>query len=244
MRRQPQKRSCIDSASPTAVADQDPTVESILSDDSIPVHLKVVISCLLEDSKRLHVMMNHCHELTKVIDTQKSEISSLKAALPSSVAAAKSSEQVHSVVPECVPRFTGGSCSYEDIERAKSVVINGVTESLAQYSSARVIHDHNAVRENMDFLEIDCSTVAAYRLGRFDPNRSRSIKVALPASSIARLMLRRAPRDISEFVAFSSVAPPKRSWRVGEQNVNVISNLMANMQVMLLFKLPTRTMRS
>lgn len=65
---------------------------------------------------------------------------------------------------------------------------------LKAYSSARVIHDHNAVREIMDFLEIDCSTVAVYRLGRFDPNRSRSIKVVLPASFFARLMLRRASR--------------------------------------------------
>ncbi|KHJ94138.1 hypothetical protein OESDEN_05937 [Oesophagostomum dentatum] len=55
-RRKPAKRQCVDNqASPAEPRDLDQQIRILLKGDSIPKHLRSVISCLLDDRKRLRV---------------------------------------------------------------------------------------------------------------------------------------------------------------------------------------------
>lgn len=197
MHRQPSKRQCIDLATtPSTPGDLDDHVQSILRDDSIPAHLRTVIAFLLEDRKQLQTMMEQCREMTDTIASLRDELSVLKNSFiscspPSQTPVTQAMDTNNSTSSSPPPTSTQ---SFEEIERRRSVVIAGLGESQAEHSSTRVLHDFNAVREIMDFLSIDCSTLSVYRLGRFNANHPRLVKVVLPASFFAKLMVRRAPR--------------------------------------------------
>lgn len=196
-RRQPQKRQCPDvtptQSSPT---DLSSLAESILSDESIPTHLRTIISCLLEDRKQLHVMLEHCRELAQSIDGLKAEIASLRnISQPVSSPNLDSSPVFVSDNPSAQTRHPvpPSTPSYEEIERRRSIVISGLIESQARVASERVLHDYYAAREIMDHLSIDCPIVAVYRLGRPKSNAPRLVKLVLPSSFFASQMIRRAP---------------------------------------------------
>ena len=46
----------------------------------------------------------------------------------------------------------------------------------------------------MDFLGIECQPNSVVRMGRYDQAHSRLVKIVLPNSRFARMMLNRAPR--------------------------------------------------
>ncbi|RCN26226.1 hypothetical protein ANCCAN_28054, partial [Ancylostoma caninum] len=158
----------------------------------LPQHLKAIISCLLEDRRRLQSVLEHFRELSEEVINLRAENARLKA----------SAVGGQSSLPAPPPAMTSPAISipkspcrsFEEIERARSIVIAGIPESRAELSSARVHHDYDCIRDVMDFLAIECSTIAAYRMGAFNGDRPRLLKVVLPASFYVKQILRRAPR--------------------------------------------------
>ncbi|KIH62579.1 hypothetical protein ANCDUO_07139 [Ancylostoma duodenale] len=140
-RRKPQKRLCVDGNSSPTQTGLELQSDAILRDESLPQHVKTFISCLLDDRK----------QLLQMIDQYPSQ----------AVVSSQDKQHTANVV---------SSRNLNDVERSRSLVVIGVPESTAEQSSDRVAHDLGAVREIMDFLEVDCSPVAVYRMAR--PNRS------------------------------------------------------------------------
>lgn len=158
------------------------------------LQLRMVISILLDDRRHLRSMMEHFREMTDTISSLRAEITVFKTTLSSYSTSSQHTSQTMEIDNPVSSSPPTSTTSYEEIERNRSVVIAGLNESQAEHSSPRVLHDFNAVREIMDFLSIDCSTLSVYRLGRFNASHPRLVKVVLPASFFAKLMIRRAPR--------------------------------------------------
>ncbi|EYC45600.1 hypothetical protein Y032_0422g1192 [Ancylostoma ceylanicum] len=198
--RKPVKGHCIDPvASPNSVnashalGDLDIHAEALINDDSLPQHLKVIISCLLQERRRLHTVLDHLRELSDEVINLRAESARLKASV---VGQTPFPAPPLTVTPPAIPTSNDKppARSFEEIERARSIVIARIPESKSELSSARMHHDYDCIRDIMDFLAIDCSTIAVYRMGRFNVNHPRLLKIILPASFYAKQVLRRAPR--------------------------------------------------
>ncbi|KIH63764.1 hypothetical protein ANCDUO_05933 [Ancylostoma duodenale] len=198
-RRNPKKRPCTDvgSTSPEQ-ADLDQRAAMLLDDDSLPINVRSVISLLMEDRKRMSAMLDNYREVHNEVKLLKSEIASLKCAslYQNPIQTSKTT-----AVPEPVNNNSSiesnhatGVRSFDEVERSRSIIVAGLPESSAEQASLRVYHDYNCIREIMDFLGIDCSIVAVYRLGRVANNRARLVKLVLPASVFVKMMLKHAPR--------------------------------------------------
>ncbi|EYC24576.1 hypothetical protein Y032_0013g1979 [Ancylostoma ceylanicum] len=157
-------------APPSTTSDLDSQAEAVLRDNSIPLPLRTVISLLFEDKRHLLVMMNYSRKVNDVITGLKEEIFNLNNLLSilsdpaPSASFPSASGKTASSLPDSNHSF------YDEIERSRSLVFAGLSESRADTASSRVLHDFNAVCEIMDFLPIGCSPVTAYRLGRFNPH--------------------------------------------------------------------------
>ncbi|KIH66059.1 hypothetical protein ANCDUO_03611 [Ancylostoma duodenale] len=144
--------------------------------------------------KQFQVLFDLCKELTKEVKILRAENSALK----SQNAVDKSDVPPSSSTPNPSSVLNSSSStpteSFGETERKRSVVIAGKVESKDSLALNRVLHDHLCVKEISDFWNVDCSAISAYRLGRYNANHPRLIKVVLPASYYARLLLRRAHR--------------------------------------------------
>ncbi|EYC04930.1 hypothetical protein Y032_0021g309 [Ancylostoma ceylanicum] len=158
-------------------------INLILGDDTIQPHLKSVIGYLLDRHDRLSALLNAANDfnrkLVAEISSFKGEIISLKNAIVSSNTSS-SDKSVES------------RTSFEEIERNRSVVISGVTESKAKNSTVRAHDDYVTVKEILDHLSVECNPLSVYRMGKPMTKRPRLLKVVLPTSFFQRQMLRRA----------------------------------------------------
>lgn len=192
------KRHRIDfTTPPTSPPDLDLQIEALLKDESLPSHLRTVVSYLVEDRKQTQSLLKICRELTEEVRLLRSENAKLKqqsSVVSNDVSQDSAPPKSDSHEAPAKPTVHSSSLPYEEVERSRSIVIAGIAESNYPSSSARVIQDIQCVRDIMDFLSIDCYPVSVYRLGRYNRNYPRLIKVVLPASVFAKQMLRRAPR--------------------------------------------------
>ncbi|EYC35941.1 hypothetical protein Y032_0955g3204 [Ancylostoma ceylanicum] len=85
------KRHCIDPVgSPNSInassapADLDHHAEALIKNDTVPQHLKVIISCLLEDRRRLHSVLEHFRELREEVINLRAGNARLKASFAGS----------------------------------------------------------------------------------------------------------------------------------------------------------------
>lgn len=76
--------------------------------------------------------------------------------------------------------------------KESSIVISNVPESSSSKPSERSTHDFGFVVEVLNHLGVECTPCSVYRMGRFDQNRPRLIKVVLPASRFQRLAIKGA----------------------------------------------------
>ncbi|KIH54880.1 hypothetical protein ANCDUO_14971 [Ancylostoma duodenale] len=196
--RKPVKRHCIDPVgSPNAPCDLDHHAEALIKDDSLPQPLKVIIACLLEDRRRLQSALDPFRELSEEVINLRAENAKLKA---SAVGDQSSLPAPPPVVTSLAISISKSPCrSFEEIERARSIVIAGIPKSRAELSSARVHHDYDCIRDVMDFLAVECSTIAAYHMGTFNGNRPRLLKglyirPSLPKAERERLRVERNAR--------------------------------------------------
>ncbi|KAK6030367.1 hypothetical protein OSTOST_03505, partial [Ostertagia ostertagi] len=177
LRQGPLKRHCLEvSGSPGSSPDLDRQVELLLSDESMPSHLRTVLAWLLEERKQMYSISVLCKELSDEVTKLRSENAELKQRLSDSLSGVSI---VSAPDPSTSPKpIVPVISSFEEVERRRSVIVSGVSESLDPVSSSRVMHDYHAVRDIMNFLSIDCSTISLFSLSSF----------------FAKLLLRRAPR--------------------------------------------------
>ncbi|EYC30630.1 hypothetical protein Y032_0005g2761 [Ancylostoma ceylanicum] len=197
------KKHKIDCSPQPADGDFDRAVNLVLNDASLPTHLRTVVSHLLEIKEQFSLVVarnrelmleneeirNKSCDLLKENNSLRSEIDSLKLTL---------SQSLKPPPPPSPPRSLGSgntpASSFEECERKRSVVMAGVFESDAPLSSTRVSRDITCVRQIFDFLCIDAQPSCVYRMGRYDSKRPRLLKVVLPSSYFASLLLKRAPK--------------------------------------------------
>lgn len=132
--------------------------------------------------------------------------------------------------------------SYEEVERSRSKILAAIPESINSLPSLRVLRDFNCVRYSMDYLSIECSTFAVYRLGRAIPNWPRLLKAVLTSSFYARLMLSRSHRLAHLQPAKFSSGPffPSRKEKRFAPNESATCKLPLPLMFLLLmlYKLP------
>ncbi|EYB98826.1 hypothetical protein Y032_0128g1464 [Ancylostoma ceylanicum] len=201
-RRGPQKRQCLDLNSSPVPRDLELQADALLKDETLPSHVRMVVSWLLEDRRQLSTMLEQYRKLSNQVDVLTSECANLKSAIDSQKSLSGQSSDSQPAFAE-KPSTDSHQCpapptlpvrGFDDAERARSLVFIGVPESTIDQPSARVAHDFQCVREIMDFLGIECAALAVYRMGRSNPSYPRLLKVVLPSSFFAKQMLRRAPR--------------------------------------------------
>ncbi|VDL80698.1 unnamed protein product [Nippostrongylus brasiliensis] len=91
--------------------------------------------------------------------------------------------------------FFRESCNQcSESERLRSLVFIGVPELHSLSNRDRIDHDLNGVRDILDFLHVQCDPVTVYRLGKPMTDRSRKLKVVLPARVFQNMTLQRCHR--------------------------------------------------
>ncbi|XGW23286.1 hypothetical protein V3C99_005487 [Haemonchus contortus] len=190
----PSKRSCIDidpspSALPGKKFDQD--VAMLLRDQSLPEHLRSVLSVLLEDRKYLNSVLCRNRELVEEVASLKAQNAELRAAISgrSDITLSESRDVSVPVAKSLEPQ----PLTPQEFERKRSIVVIGLPESSGTLPSDRLVNDINLLKRIFDFLDIECSPVSIYRMGRVNRSFPRLLKVILPSSFFVSQVLRRAP---------------------------------------------------
>ncbi|KIH68579.1 hypothetical protein ANCDUO_01081 [Ancylostoma duodenale] len=83
-------------------------------------------------------------------------------------------------------RTTKDIADYVEAEkRGRSLLISGIDESTAsQPLKSRQTDLEKKVCNILDALDVDCTPVEVYRLGKRDDRRSRLLKVVLPSKTV------------------------------------------------------------
>ncbi|EYC25324.1 hypothetical protein Y032_0012g1823 [Ancylostoma ceylanicum] len=142
-RRNPKKRPCteVNDLSPQH-SDLDQQASMLLDDDTFPVHVRSVISLLMEDRKRLSSMLEKYRDLHDEVMFLKSEYASLR-----STSLSQNNQVVTShvnSVPESMsspepdaPSNEKNVRSYDEVERSRSIIVAGLPESSAEQASLK-----------------------------------------------------------------------------------------------------------
>ncbi|KAL6723566.1 hypothetical protein Aduo_018554 [Ancylostoma duodenale] len=134
LRRKSIKLHCIDPTSSPG-GDLDLHAQALLKDESLPPHLKAIISFLLDDRRRLNSLLDNFRELNDELLKLQAENARLRNSaanvnLASPVPAQSDRSSCHAPSPQ-----RPSSTTYEEVERARSVVIAGIPECPATQSS-------------------------------------------------------------------------------------------------------------
>ncbi|EYB82716.1 hypothetical protein Y032_0352g3250 [Ancylostoma ceylanicum] len=134
LRRKPIKRHCIDpSSSPSG--DLDLHAEALLKDESLPPHLKAIISFLLDDRRRLNSLLDNFRELNDEILNLRAENARLRSSADGVSSASPVATQSSLLPCHGPPPSKTSSAAHDEVERARSVVIAGIPECPASQSS-------------------------------------------------------------------------------------------------------------
>lgn len=189
------KRPKLSTATPPDMPDFYSAVDLLRKDSNLPSHLRVVIGHLLEIQDQFSTVVAQNQELVeenRALQQRRDELLKENASLQSEIDKLRSEfVSKNNLSPQSSVSFS--PMSFEEVERKRSVVISGIPESFAPIASSRVIHDIAHLRQLFDFLQIDCQPFCLYRMGRIS-GRPRLLKVVLPSSFYASLIIRRAPR--------------------------------------------------
>ncbi|KAK6010739.1 hypothetical protein OSTOST_24207, partial [Ostertagia ostertagi] len=176
----------LDLCSPTS-PDFVEAANELTKDESIPLYVRTVLAFLLESRREIDSMSRQIKELKDENTVLRKSLDSFKLSSSSNIASSQNPAPSNS-------SGDGVNQSFEEIERKRSVIIVGVPENRGPRSYDRVSHDRLCVHQLFDFLAIDCTPVSIYRMGRPSPTYNRLLKVVLPNSFFARLLLRCAPK--------------------------------------------------
>lgn len=191
-------------------------VEAISRSSKVPVCVKKVIDAITTE---LSACRAQNEELKKELDALRSKVP------PEAYSQEKSSSFLNTTLQSEPSRC--GHASAEELERQRSIVVFGVPESDSSKSRERVAHDFVNLCNIIDFLNIDCSPVSVYRLGKkSSPSHNRPLKVVLPARVFQRIALNRARRlrFFSDFRVFlrESLPPEELKRRREERNTTSV----------------------
>ncbi|KAL6723993.1 hypothetical protein Aduo_018931 [Ancylostoma duodenale] len=189
------KKHKIEFDSPPKNAEIDEAVDLVLNDAPLPSYLGIVASHLVEFKEQFAalVIKNHeliaenelarkkSYELLTENNSLRSEIDNLKLELSRIRNSSHCSDDANHTSP---PHHC------EESESRRSIVTAGLPECNASMPTARVIYDINSARRIFDFLSIEAHPAFVYRMGRFNPDWLRLLKVVAPSSYFVALILR------------------------------------------------------
>ncbi|XGW14266.1 hypothetical protein V3C99_000529 [Haemonchus contortus] len=179
-------------------------IRQLNDDDSIPAYVKTLFNYVLDYADQMDAVIGRYKELEGEVRNLKCDFakmiqsSGVDASILLSTNNVNSDGNLNSVNPSSA---VGNAIEKADLshlieekERLRSVVISNMPELSNPSAVARGIHDGNYLRNVLDFLSIECSPQAFYRLGRPMDGRARLMKVVFPCRFYRDLILKNAPR--------------------------------------------------
>lgn len=213
------------SATAGGAADPVGLLRSVMARGKAPAYVKQVVELLLETKAEVAELSRRNVELMEELRLLREE----NALLKNKLATLETSSGATATRPRSDSEF-GCAPVREDAELRRSIVLLHVPESSSSVASERVAHDHAYVVELLNFLNVECSPVSVYRMGRFAQNKPRLIKVVLPASKFQRLAVRRAPRLRFSTTQKGVYLRPSLTWeeRVRRRELRATSGGLGN----------------
>lgn len=176
------------SSSTVTTSDAIGQLQSLMGRGKVPTYVKQVMELLIETREEMKEISRRNSELLKEVHLLREENRSLREKL------ANFERQSSAAVTDQLRSQSAPVLSTDDHERERSIVLLHVPESASSVPSERLAHDFAKVVELLNCLNIECTPLSVYRMGRPVQDRPRLIKVVLPCSRFQRLALRRAHR--------------------------------------------------
>lgn len=100
--------------------------------------------------------------------------------------------------------------------RASNALIFGAQEATSDSIEERITHDTRIVKEMLNFVNANTTTdqLKIIRMGRYNPNKRRPIKVTFPSRETANMVLRnknKVPKECGMYIKFDQT-PMQRSY--------------------------------
>lgn len=142
-------------------------------------------------------------DIEKKVDTIENEIVSLKSGSASAITA---------------PLFGYEdfiSETYDRSQREKNVIIRGIKEIQSSNWEERRTHDNEEVKKIIEMAVPNCTEpTKTIRLGKYNPDKSRPIKIIFPTSETAKSILRHKSNIKSENIKiYSDETPYQQNYR-------------------------------
>lgn len=116
--------------------------------------------------------------------------------------------------------------------RSKNFIIVGIPEPVSANRDQRMNMDTQEVVKVVKTISIDCEPERVIRLGKYNPSKTRPLKVCLKSSELAMSILRNKDKIICDHVkVFSDQTPQQQAYRnnlkdeLKRQSKNGINNL-------------------
>lgn len=190
------------SSSAVDTADAIEQLQSLMARGKVPAHVKQVVQLLIETRTEMKELNRRNAELLEEIRCLREKNISLKEKIACFERSAERSSNVE----------IGTASKNVDHELDRSIVLSHVPESPSSKSSERLAHDFAFVVDLLAFLDVECTPVSVYRMGRVAQNKPRLVKVVLPSSKFQRLAVRRAPRLRSSTTQKGVYLRPSLTW--------------------------------
>lgn len=162
-------------------------LQSLTAKGKVPAYMKQIIELLMETRKEVRDLSQRNADLLEELRLLRQENVSLKEKLASfERARATVTNPSHLTQPDVSVKV--------DLDLDRSIVLSHVPESSSSKLPERLSHDFDYVVELLSYLNVECTPISVYRMGKNSQDRPRLIKVVLPSSKFQRLATRRAPR--------------------------------------------------
>ncbi|CAH2088761.1 unnamed protein product [Euphydryas editha] len=162
----------------------------------------------------IHHLVTSTQDTKKRVTLLESDVNELKlSATQNSNKMLVTCESYEKLINECQERN----------ERRKNIILAGITESTAENNADRTQHDLQEVSKVIKLLNSDCpEPQQIFRLGRYQSNKSRLIKVCFSSEKITKQLLRKKTTvQLNNIKIYSDQTPYQRE---------VLKNLQKELQ--------------
>ncbi|CAH2098604.1 unnamed protein product [Euphydryas editha] len=110
--------------------------------------------------------------------------------------------------------------TYERAKREKNIIIRGITEIRSLNSEERLSYDTEEVMKIMKMAVPDCTKpIKTIRIGKYNPDIPRPIKIILPTSEAAKSILRNKSKiKVNNIKLYSDETPYQQKYRNNLRN--------------------------
>lgn len=130
---------------------------------------------------------------------------------------------------------------FERQKRASNVMMSNVKEQMGQTHAERNSKDKDVVKDVLKDIDVDMSNVSVFRVGKFNPEKSRLLKIVFPNSSDALNILKNKKLIKAEGVKiFSDQTKMQRAYFLSlKEKLKSINENGGNKTIKYINNLPT-----